>query len=590
MSLNNIFTKRNIEILKLINNNEMHIREIANNLNISPATVHKFVTLLDQYDLIKQTQVKNRILITLNKKNSKTGLIMDVINNKEENKYVKKYRHLLKRKWYIQSFNATPVLIHHGGMSIEPMQKELGYSYRGFIKDFKDDFCEMYYDRDDLHRIAHELEDRQNVNPNYVQDLEKKWKKKMDEMVGFIKTIEKKLSKYSDKKLVTKYKELANYYYQSTGIPHIIEGYSLTRDVRLKALLRAELEKNKKINKFNKYFSIVTNPVKKSFINEYNNAISKIHHELKKQNLLTDFKKKSVEELERELKKTSIWKSIENLEKEFYWVRASYKSALKLKKIDFIKEIKEMIEQGEKFDKTPSVEFRNNLERKKKIIKDFKFCDALKNMIWMTDFLTNWQDERKKFMLIGCFGHELFMEEMSKRFNIKRQHLRYLLPEEVTVEKLKTLPTSFFEERVNGCFVVYEGTTYSVLSGEDFKQFKKALTKHEDGDEIKDLHGMCASVGKVTGKIRICKTIKDLNSFQKGEILVTGMTRPEFVPAMSKAIAIVTDEGGITSHAAVISRELGIPCIIGTKNATKVLNNGDLVEVNANHGLVNIIK
>jgi pyruvate,water dikinase len=64
------------------------------------------------------------------------------------------------------------------------------------------------------------------------------------------------------------------------------------------------------------------------------------------------------------------------------------------------------------------------------------------------------------------------------------------------------------------------------------------------------------------------------------------MTRPDYVPAMKKAAAIVTNEGGITCHAAIVSRELGIPCIIGTKIATEVFKDGDVVEVNANHGWV----
>ena len=64
------------------------------------------------------------------------------------------------------------------------------------------------------------------------------------------------------------------------------------------------------------------------------------------------------------------------------------------------------------------------------------------------------------------------------------------------------------------------------------------------------------------------------------------MTRPELVPAMKKAAAIVTDEGGLTSHAAIVSRELGIPCVVGTKISTKIFKDGDLVEVNANHGSV----
>ncbi len=68
------------------------------------------------------------------------------------------------------------------------------------------------------------------------------------------------------------------------------------------------------------------------------------------------------------------------------------------------------------------------------------------------------------------------------------------------------------------------------------------------------------------------------------------MTTPDFIPAMKKASAIITDEGGITCHAAIVSRELKKPCIIGTTNATKILRNGDSVEVDANNGIVKILE
>ena len=79
-----------------------------------------------------------------------------------------------------------------------------------------------------------------------------------------------------------------------------------------------------------------------------------------------------------------------------------------------------------------------------------------------------------------------------------------------------------------------------------------------------------------------------MKSFRAGEILVANNTTPEFTPIMKKAAAIITEQGGITSHAAIVSRELGIPCVIGTRIATKVLKDGDRVEVDANCGLVKI--
>jgi len=68
------------------------------------------------------------------------------------------------------------------------------------------------------------------------------------------------------------------------------------------------------------------------------------------------------------------------------------------------------------------------------------------------------------------------------------------------------------------------------------------------------------------------------------------MTRPEYVPLMKKALAIVTDEGGITSHAAIVSRELNVPCVIGTRNATRTIKSGDEIEIDLEKGVVRVVK
>jgi len=81
----------------------------------------------------------------------------------------------------------------------------------------------------------------------------------------------------------------------------------------------------------------------------------------------------------------------------------------------------------------------------------------------------------------------------------------------------------------------------------------------------------------------------DFKRFKEGNILVAAMTRPDFLPIMKKAGAIVTDEGGLTCHAAIVARELKIPCIVGTKDATRRLRDGRQIEVNANRGLINMI-
>jgi pyruvate, water dikinase len=100
------------------------------------------------------------------------------------------------------------------------------------------------------------------------------------------------------------------------------------------------------------------------------------------------------------------------------------------------------------------------------------------------------------------------------------------------------------------------------------------------------LRGLAASPGVGTGKVRILKSAKEGMKMEQGDVLVTSMTTPDYVPSMKKASAIVTDQGGMTSHAAIVSRELGIPCIVGTTTATTTLTDGQIVTVDGEKGML----
>ncbi|MEK7556393.1 MAG: PEP-utilizing enzyme [Patescibacteria group bacterium] len=104
------------------------------------------------------------------------------------------------------------------------------------------------------------------------------------------------------------------------------------------------------------------------------------------------------------------------------------------------------------------------------------------------------------------------------------------------------------------------------------------------------LKGQPAYSGFVKGKVRILKRKDQVSSVQEGEIIVSPMTTPDYLPGMKKAAAFVTDEGGIMCHAAITARELKKPCVVGTKFATQVLKDGDEVEVDADNGVVRILE
>lgn len=107
----------------------------------------------------------------------------------------------------------------------------------------------------------------------------------------------------------------------------------------------------------------------------------------------------------------------------------------------------------------------------------------------------------------------------------------------------------------------------------------------------KSFSGTIAYSRKVKGRVKIIfSPFDEIKKFKKGDILVASMTTPEYIPLIKKASAIVTDEGGLLCHAAIVARELKKPCIIGTKIATHILRDGDFIEVDANKGIVKILR
>jgi pyruvate,water dikinase len=104
--------------------------------------------------------------------------------------------------------------------------------------------------------------------------------------------------------------------------------------------------------------------------------------------------------------------------------------------------------------------------------------------------------------------------------------------------------------------------------------------------QVPILSGSAASPGIGTGPVKVLESPKEIGKIRNGDILVAPMTSPDYVPAMKKSVAVVTNEGGQTSHAAIVSRELGIPCVVGTKNATQKLKDGQIVTVNGDTGQI----
>lgn len=193
--------------------------------------------------------------------------------------------------------------------------------------------------------------------------------------------------------------------------------------------------------------------------------------------------------------------------------------------------------------------------------------------------------QKWEIMCYGCYLFKKYIQEFFKD-EIVYDDLLNLRIDEVINLVYGIYPLSGYPNRENFEIEIKED---GVFLNTKHKKLENLKENTERVKGIKEIKGITAQKGIVQGKVKIILSPKDGYKLEEGDILVTKMSTPDFLPIMKKASAFVTDIGGITSHAAIVSREMKKPCIIGTVNATKFLKDGDVVEVNADMGIVKIL-
>ncbi len=190
------------------------------------------------------------------------------------------------------------------------------------------------------------------------------------------------------------------------------------------------------------------------------------------------------------------------------------------------------------------------------------------------------------------------LQEISRRKGVDINDLTFLYRSEDVdnlLEKDVVLTKKDIEDRkLCTAYELVDGVLTSHVGMEALSVKERTLGLSSQS-QVSELKGSTARPGKVTGRVRILKVndpeaTKEFRELFTEGVLVTSMTQPNVVDIARRASAIITDEGGMLCHAAIISREFGIPCVVGTHTATQVLKDGDLVEVDADNGVVRIIK
>ena len=202
----------------------------------------------------------------------------------------------------------------------------------------------------------------------------------------------------------------------------------------------------------------------------------------------------------------------------------------------------------------------------------------------MFDLCIQIRHDNEDIYKIGTEFERKIITDLEKQKSLSKDYLQYLTSNEID----KYFETEDLVDNIDQRkkFVLLKHTSGTIEIFYDKEYLKKFNLVQDINKDVEEIKGNIAFRGKVSGRVKILKKVEDLKDFKDGEIIVTSMTDPRYLSAMKKAKAFVTDEGGITCHASIIAREMKKPCIIATKIATRVLKDGDDVEVDANKGIV----
>ncbi len=203
------------------------------------------------------------------------------------------------------------------------------------------------------------------------------------------------------------------------------------------------------------------------------------------------------------------------------------------------------------------------------------------------------KDQRDVYRRKGVFYCLPFFQAVAKMSCVDVSDIAYWTRDELHgfLDGGKPVRSAIARARKDG-FVLFENNgDYACLVGTDANEAQATLGIGsglvESAVSVKGVVGSRGlGVGPTQGIGKIVRTVADLDKVKAGDVMVAITTHPDFLPAMHRACAIVTDEGGITSHAAIVSREFGIPCVVGTKVATSAFKDGDVLQVDAEKGLV----
>ncbi|MFA5931450.1 MAG: PEP-utilizing enzyme [archaeon] len=494
---------------------------------------------------------KNELENVLNKNNLKLGVES---NPSLQESSKEKYFFARERPWLFNPVYWNPVV---------QTSKEIEAIYGTFLSVewniYKEGRMRVIIPQEEWDRIGVFIANKMFSDKQYFDNLVSKTKSAKKEIDSFlIKSKKQDYSKCSLKELNSFAKEIYSLFmkYDSASV--------------FSWFIAGDLFKEKVHNKLGlswEDFEIVSLPEEKTFV-------SKLDEDLLKASLLKNPTLQAA-----------------NLSNKYYWVPFGYDGPSIWGKEYFLEKINSIKDNTKLVKKELEKIKENDLNKKKKIkiilnkiSKDKQAIELLKRM----HYLTLWTDERKMLEFQLFYYYNLVLERIGKLTGFSVIQLKHLTVEELLlISQEKNSLIQKANDRINNPFLtIIKKGKVDFCTNEEYNEMYEKIENQLSSTELKGTVACKGPKEKYVAKVKVASSPKDGEKLLEGEFLVASMTTPEYIVSMKKAIGFITDEGGVTCHAAIVAREMNKPCVIGTKVATKVLKDGDLVEVDANTGII----
>ncbi|OGY50366.1 MAG: hypothetical protein A2951_00270 [Candidatus Buchananbacteria bacterium RIFCSPLOWO2_01_FULL_56_15] len=475
---------------------------------------------------------------------------------------------------------------------VNEFEKPSGRAYRKVLAVLRGYHLWFYYGEKDSRAVGDFLVSRFLRTPEFTKTINKQIVALADKLSAFAhKVPQENLSQLTNQRLWRLYKaynELHTEFYRWGWLPVGVDMFHSNLTDRLKQYLRSIDVPEYKVNE---YLVLLTQPTKKSLIQIEQDEFVAIAIKIKKDVFHRQlFSRRATAKTIKRRIKPHIRRLIENHWQKYHYVKFLWIGKEGVYTIDYyidelIKLVNSAVDLSKQYQRRQR-ELKHVLEQRIKLIARLHIKNPWRTIIdaWGDFMLT--KIYRRFAQIYAIYQMQPVIQEIARRLDITLMQARFLLKDEVKEALLNNkINRAILNRRTKFCLYYTEKNRSVILTGEKARKIAKSVQLRVVV-ATNELRGQTGCIGKATGTVKIVIRPADMAKFNKGDILISIATDPDIVPAMKKAAAIVTEQGGITSHAAIVSRELGVPCVIGTKIATKVFKDGDRVEVDATNGVV----